>query len=1172
MATTVYYLGYSLAPSLTVTLFYPGQNGSLFFKAKETLDSIDAMEPKYFTKYYPAYELDKNSNDVKDLVSFVFDEWEFVAGVFDEDGDCSQVLIRNKENWSYSLVYDLHTRTLLAVMTNGYGVVMDGRKLANEEIETFVSKANPKPIIKPEPQTIFDFSSDRSQTYIIVNGKKLEKPQAEIMGRLIFSLEDTNYLAVNEKTRYYPLEEKDRFDERLTTAFFFEDWTLVAAKINSDGSKKVYGALLANKVDPELAIVVSPFYKCVFSVVTAPVKVSFDGRSFSLEELLLSLKEEEKPKENENPPEEVKPSEATPSEKNSLKSPFSAENEPKIETPQSEASKEPPVEKNEKPKEEPAQENSPSQEEDEAFFSLTVRRRLYCTRRYLRSVKDKVKTYGAELEKTLDKIYQWLISSDDEELANFLKRRDAKKFQLHNQDISIYKFRVSSSATFKAHRLFFARGDDGGREIDSSSFVLLYYSNAGEHDEQGEIAALLDKTITEAELKEIGIGDGVGEDTLIGNKLIINQELYCVPYKENSDPKEPSYNHYGVVSKEQKDLLIDVTPPCIYSGSAGTGKTLMSVDLFRRYKEENPNAAIAYVTYQAALKNQIQRTFDELGIRGDAYSYGEIALKQLGFSGKTEVTGIEELLKWLKSYTMSGEKKILVSKISSSLEKAADIIFIFFRGVLSGSSKTLNKQGGKILSREDFLNEIKDENSLTQEQRDALFLIGKDYGKHLEKEGLWTDNDLARTLLDKKDAAYDALIIDEAQDLSELQLYSLLSLLKESSSDIYLFGDDNQAINPSLFTLEKARSCLQSHFGSKVKIRYHALHSAYRSSLFLVQYINNFNRVKRTSIGHYGYENDQDETSVRQEDEGLLPGLVSDPVLIKNLLSSPIPFEKDTVILTPSLEEKQRAIEKFPAIHPSNIQTISEAKGREWDNTILYRFFSSEKELWEAMLGEGKRGKRSTIHRMLFNRFYVALTRAKNGILILEDEAGELVSQNFLSTITHLSTSSECESYFAGVIGDDDWYNFALSKFNERQYIDCLKCLRRIPLRREKEKFKNLEDDAINISFFKDTCDKNGTFKAEQTKQIAESLLRRGDKINLATFYRRRKLGDLAELLRLGDKLDSLSAKKSLNTILKHQKDLSYSELLYFYNLISQTCLKDIAVVANHLHMSSKEA
>jgi superfamily I DNA/RNA helicase len=75
--------------------------------------------------------------------------------------------------------------------------------------------------------------------------------------------------------------------------------------------------------------------------------------------------------------------------------------------------------------------------------------------------------------------------------------------------------------------------------------------------------------------------------------------------------------------------------------------------------------------------------------------------------------------------------------------------------------------------------------------------ISRNFIKYKDKKNLFDFNDLIKLTIDKKDdkdfPTFKTIFIDEAQDLSPLQ-WKLFDVLREKTEDIYLAGDDDQAI------------------------------------------------------------------------------------------------------------------------------------------------------------------------------------------------------------------------------------------------------------------------------------------------------------------------------------------------------------------------------------------
>ena len=83
---------------------------------------------------------------------------------------------------------------------------------------------------------------------------------------------------------------------------------------------------------------------------------------------------------------------------------------------------------------------------------------------------------------------------------------------------------------------------------------------------------------------------------------------------------------------------------------------------------------------------------------------------------------------------------------------------------------------------------------MTEKKLDGITLkhIHDNFLKYKKNYKLYDFNDIINNVLNRV-PDFDVVFIDEAQDLSPLQ-WKLYDKLKEKSKDVYLAGDDDQAI------------------------------------------------------------------------------------------------------------------------------------------------------------------------------------------------------------------------------------------------------------------------------------------------------------------------------------------------------------------------------------------
>jgi len=103
---------------------------------------------------------------------------------------------------------------------------------------------------------------------------------------------------------------------------------------------------------------------------------------------------------------------------------------------------------------------------------------------------------------------------------------------------------------------------------------------------------------------------------------------------------------------------------------------------------------------------------------------------------------------------------------------------------------------GRAMNRDIKIREQYDRNEHNSKEVKwgTLKYIDTNLKKYKEKTGLLDFNDMINKVIKKNDLPlFDVIFIDEAQDLSPLQ-WKLFDKLKQSTKDIYLAGDDDQAI------------------------------------------------------------------------------------------------------------------------------------------------------------------------------------------------------------------------------------------------------------------------------------------------------------------------------------------------------------------------------------------
>ena len=202
--------------------------------------------------------------------------------------------------------------------------------------------------------------------------------------------------------------------------------------------------------------------------------------------------------------------------------------------------------------------------------------------------------------------------------------------------------------------------------------------------------------------------------------------------------------------------------------------------LFRSSKEEK----VLYITYEKELAKKAKETFEEMGAENvEALTFKEL-MTITDFNGRSKKFKFrfkDHFRSWFLRSRSNVEFLRQANIISPNYYDAFSTSYVFFRGVIEGSLDNLGKKDERdlILTKEEFLAKVEGEDGLSKEQKEAIYYVALAYERHLQKEGGITDNKFAQRMIRHgKKEIYDAVVVDEYQDLTELQLFAITQVLK----------------------------------------------------------------------------------------------------------------------------------------------------------------------------------------------------------------------------------------------------------------------------------------------------------------------------------------------------------------------------------------------------------
>ena len=443
----------------------------------------------------------------------------------------------------------------------------------------------------------------------------------------------------------------------------------------------------------------------------------------------------------------------------------------------------------------------------------------------------------------------------------------------------------------------------------------------------------------------------------------------------------PNHKSFNLLDKivsfdDSQQSVYDLQPPLVIIGSAGSGKTALTLE-----KMKHAVGDVLYVTQSAYLvKNSrdlyYAHNYDNEDQHVDFLSFQEFLESIHVPEGKP--ISFQRFQQWFSRHKQG--------KQLSDAHK----LFEEFRGVITGPATDKS-----WLSQKDYLALGIKETIFLQEEREAVYSIFEKYLSFLQENKLYDSNIVSHQYLNKLQARYDFVIIDEVQDLTNIQLYLIIKSLHQAH-DFILCGDSNQIVHPNFFSWSKVKSLFYKQEdlgGAENLIR--ILNTNYRNSPQVTEIANKILKIKNNRFGSI-----DKESHYLVESNGHTQGEVvflQDNDHIKQELDKKTKASTRFAVIVMTPEQKPMAQQHFST---PLVFTIQEAKGLEYENIILYNFLSQEEKRYREISqgvnaedlekdikfsrAKDKTDKSLEIYKFYINSLYVALTRAIKNLYWIE--------------------------------------------------------------------------------------------------------------------------------------------------------------------------------------------
>ena len=432
---------------------------------------------------------------------------------------------------------------------------------------------------------------------------------------------------------------------------------------------------------------------------------------------------------------------------------------------------------------------------------------------------------------------------------------------------------------------------------------------------------------------------------------------------------------------DTQDSVYRQPPPLIIVGSAGSGKTALTLEKLKHVEGE-----LLYVTLSGFLAENARNLYYSNGFRHTGQETNFLSYREFVESIHIPA-GREATWKHFSSWFARIRNNFREIDPHQAFEE--------IRGVITANA-------GGLLSQEEYERLGVRQSIFSIDQRTKVYALFEKYRQWLGTDGLYDLNLVAHAWMEKADPRYDFIVVDEVQDLTAVQLALILRTLRKPGHFL-LCGDSNQIVHPNFFSWNQVKNLFWNDPKLAASHKISVLTSNFRNGTKTTQLANRLLKIKQQRFGSIDRESNYLVDPVGEE-AGMVV-LMADKDTAKHELNSRTRQSARFAVLVMRDEDKAEARKHFST---PLLFSIHEAKGLEYDNIVLYGFISgNRKEFNEIIDGvdkdvlkkEGldynrardKSDKSLEAYKFFINALYVALTRAVRNLYIIESDTGHRI-------------------------------------------------------------------------------------------------------------------------------------------------------------------------------------
>ncbi len=423
--------------------------------------------------------------------------------------------------------------------------------------------------------------------------------------------------------------------------------------------------------------------------------------------------------------------------------------------------------------------------------------------------------------------------------------------------------------------------------------------------------------------------------------------------------------------------LMHLPLPMIVVGSAGSGKTALVLEKMRLISGD-----ILYLSLSSFLVENCSKVYHSHQYVNEQQNVDFLSLKEMIGTiaiPDTMECDFRQFAQWFKRFGA----------------QLKDIdpwqVFEEFRGVITGSG------GDKpFVSRDEYLSLGPKQSLFAVQVRQKIFDIFEEYRRFLSKEGLHDPNLLAFNYLSLAESRYDAVIIDEVQDFTVVQILLAMKLLRKRGEFI-LCGDSNQVVHPNFFSWSKIKTMFYEDNLSGSRNMLKILGRNYRCAPCITDVANKLLRIKQARFGSIDRESHY-LIEPLPSSKGSVVHLPAKDKVLKDLNDkTKLSARHAVIVLDDATKEKARQSFQTPLVF-----SVREAKGLEYENIILFNPVSDHRQAFKEIVSDislkdlsgefvfgrnrDKSDRSGEAYKFFINGLYVALSRAMQQVYWIESD------------------------------------------------------------------------------------------------------------------------------------------------------------------------------------------